>query len=176
MAHIIYNFLPCQLANTFSICLFYRPPSSSVSIFDNLCTTLQMVNPAQFSTFLLLGDFNVNFYNPQHHLFSHVNDILYSYSLVQVVPSFTHVSPNGSTSLIDLALLSDTSCLSSKLYHTPTIVILDHLGLSLSIKWKNSTNPTYSKSRRIWIYKDADFSKLVTLFKQRTGTPFFLMM
>ena len=128
-----------------------------------------MVNPAQFSTFLLLG---VNFYNPQHHLFSHVNDILYSFSLVQVVPSFTYVSPNGSTSLIDLALLSDTSCLQS-CTTLPPLSSSDHLGLSLSIKWKNSTNPTYSKSRCIWIYKDADFS---TLFKQRTGTPFFLMM
>ena len=92
---------------------FYCPPSSPVSIFDNLCTTLEMVNPAQFSTLLLLGDFNVNFCNPQHHLFSHVSDIMYSFSLVQVVPSFTHVSPNGSTSLIDLALLSDISCLQS---------------------------------------------------------------
>ena len=62
-----------------------------------------MVNPAQFSTFLLLGDFNVNFLNPQHHLFSHLRDILYSFSLEKVVPSFTHVSPHGSTSLIDLA-------------------------------------------------------------------------
>ena len=136
------------VANKFCICLFYRPPSSCVSIFDNRCTTLQMVNPAQFSTFLLLGDFNVIFYNPQHHLLSHVNDILYSFSLVQVVPSFTHVSPNCSTSLIDLALLSDTSCLQS-CTTLPPFSYSDHLGLSLSIKWKNSTNPTYSKSRRI---------------------------
>ena len=41
------------VANKFCICLFYRPPSSYVSIFDNLCTTLQMVNPAQFSTFFV---------------------------------------------------------------------------------------------------------------------------
>ena len=83
-------------------CLFYCSPSSPA---DNLCTTSQMVNPAQFSTFILLGDFN--FCNPQHPLFSHVCDILYNYfSSVQVVPSFTHVSPNGSTSLINLALLT----------------------------------------------------------------------
>ena len=48
---------------------FYRPPSSPVSIFDNLCTTLQLVNPAQFSRFLLIGDFNVNFYNKEHYFF-----------------------------------------------------------------------------------------------------------
>ena len=66
-----------SVSNKFCICLFYRPPSSPVSIFDNLCTTLQMVNPAQFSTFLLLGDFNVNFLNPQHHLYFHISEIFY---------------------------------------------------------------------------------------------------
>ena len=45
----------------FCICLFNRPPSSSVSIFDNLCTTLQIINPAYFSNFILIGDFNVDF-------------------------------------------------------------------------------------------------------------------
>lgn len=152
------------VASKFCICLFYRPPSSPVSIFDNLCTTLQMVNPAQFSTFLLLGDFNVNFCNPQHYLFPHVNDVLYSFSLVQVVPSFTHVSPNGSTSLIDLALLSDISCLHS-CTTLPPLSSSDHLGLSLAIKWKSNPKATYSKPRRIWIYKDADFSKARSLIQ-----------
>ena len=58
-------------SNKFCICVFYRPPSSPVSIFD-LFTTLQMINPAYFSTFLLLGDFNVDFCNSQKKLFSHL--------------------------------------------------------------------------------------------------------
>ena len=33
---------------SFCLTLFYHPPSSPVSIFDNLCTTLQIINPAQF--------------------------------------------------------------------------------------------------------------------------------
>ena len=65
----------------FCICLFYRPPSSPVSTFDKLCTTLQILNPADFPNFLLLGDFNVDFCNQNSHLFSHVNDILLSFSL-----------------------------------------------------------------------------------------------
>ena len=65
-----------------------------------------MVNPVQFSTSILLRGRNVDFCNP-HPLFSRINsDIMYNISLVQVVPSFTHVIPNGSTSLIDLALLA----------------------------------------------------------------------
>ena len=153
-----------SVSNKFCICLFYRPPSSPVSIFDNLCTTLQMVNPAQFSTFLLLGDFNVNFLNPQHHLFSHLRDILYSFSLHQVVPSFTHVSPNGNKSLIDLALLSEPSCLQS-CTTIPPLLSSDHLGVSLAIKWKTPTKVIGSKPRHIWIYKNADFSKACDLIR-----------
>ncbi len=118
-----------SVATKFCICLFYRPHASSpVSIFDNLCTTLQMFNPAQFSTFLLLGDFNVNFCNPQHYLFSHASDILYSFSIVQVVPSFAHLSTNGSTSLIDLALAICLTYLVSKVVphslHCHLLIIL----------------------------------------------------
>ena len=89
----------------FCLCLFYRPPSSPVSVFDNLCRTLQIVNPVDFSNFLLLGDFNVDFCNPEHHLFSHVSNILLNFSLTQVVSCPTHVSHSGTSSLIDLAML-----------------------------------------------------------------------
>ena len=161
-----------SVSNKFCICLFYRPPSSPAFIFDNLCTTLQMVNPAQFSTFILLGDFNVNFCNPQHPLFSHVSDILYNFSLVQVVPSFTHVSPNGSTSLIDLALLSDISCLQS-CTTLPPLSSSDHLGVSLGIKWKAPSRTTRCKPRRIWNYRDADFSKACELIQSTNWDSLF---
>ena len=93
--------------HTSCICLFYRPPSSPVSIFDNLCTTVQLAHPVKFSSFILLGDFNVNFQNAHHPLFSYINDILLTFSLKQVVSSFTHISPNSTNSLIDLVMLSD---------------------------------------------------------------------
>ena len=93
--------------HTSCICLFYRPPSSPVSIFDNLCTTVQLAHPVKFSSFILLGDFNVNFQNAHHLLFSYINDILLTISLKQVVSSFTHISPNSTNSLIDLVMLSD---------------------------------------------------------------------
>ena len=84
----------------FCLCLFYRPPPSPVSVLDNLCTTLQIVNPVDFSNFLLLGDFNVDFFNREHHLFSHVSNILLSFSLSQVVPCPTHVSNSGTYHLL----------------------------------------------------------------------------
>ena len=147
-------------SNTVCICLFYRPPSSPVSIFDNLCTTLQLVQPPKFSIFLLLGDFNVDFCNQQNYLFSYVNDIMLSFSLSQIVPSYTHKSPTGSTSLIDLALLSDTSL--SQLQNCTTIPPLassDHLGVSFTINWKPNSQPSNYHPRSVWVYKDADFTK-----------------
>ena len=124
-----------------------------------------MINPAYFSTFLLLGDFNVDFCNPQHFMFSHLNNILCSFSLTQVVPSFTHVSPSGSKSLIDLALLADKSHLQS-CSTIPPLSSSDHLGVSLTVKWKSRLETTRTNPRRIWMYKNADFSKACDLIQQ----------
>ena len=41
------------------ITLLYRPPSSPVSYFENLCNALQFLNPSIYSNFLLIGDFNI---------------------------------------------------------------------------------------------------------------------
>ena len=48
----------------------YSTPSSPVCTFDNFCTTLLSLDPVLFSNFVLLGDFNINFYNPNHPLYS----------------------------------------------------------------------------------------------------------
>ena len=145
-----------SVSNKFCIYLFYCPPSFPVSIFDNLCTTLQMVNPAQFSTFLLLGDFNVNFLNPQHHLFSHLRDVFHYIRLFPPLPI------NGNRPLIDLVLLSEPSCLQS-CTTIPPLLSSDHLGVSLAIKWKTPTKVIGSKPRHIWMYKNADFTKACDL-------------
>ena len=92
---------------SFCLCLFYRPPSSPVSVFDNLCTTLHIVNSADFSSFLLIGDFNVNFCNTDHFLFSHVQDVMLRFSLTQVASSHTYISPSDTPSL-HLAMLTNS--------------------------------------------------------------------
>ena len=66
----------------------------------------------------------------------------------QVVPSFTDVCPNGSKSLIDLALLADVS----QLLNCSTIPPLsssDHLGVSLSVKWGTCQKDTHTNPWRI---------------------------
>ena len=43
-----------------ALALFYRPPSSSVSILDNLLSALYTsIDISKSSNFILLGDFNV---------------------------------------------------------------------------------------------------------------------
>ena len=127
-----------------------------MSIFEDLCSTLHILGPVKYSRFLLLGDFNVDFCNEDCYLFSYITDILFLFSLTQVVPSYTHVSPNGNTSLIDLALLSDTNDLN----HCCTIPPLSNsdLGITISLKWIANTKH-YSKSRCVWLYGNADFNK-----------------
>ena len=43
------------------VSVLYRPPSSPVSFFDNVCTTPQFLSPHRFSSFVLVGDFNLTF-------------------------------------------------------------------------------------------------------------------
>ena len=152
---------PCS-SHKFCIALFYRPPSSDVQIFSQLFSFLESLSPTQFSTFLLLGDFNIDFLKPHHPLFHKLSDILYSFSLEQVVPSYTHVSPNGSTSLIDLAFLSTPTLLRSCSV-IPPLANSDHFGLLLDIKWKTNTKQARSEKRKIWRYAHADFQKACQL-------------
>ena len=128
-------------------------------LFYSLFCTLEILNPFCFSSFLLLGDFNVNFCNTSHYLYSHLDHISASFCLLQVVPSFTHVKSNGTKSLIDLAFLSDPSQLSRCETVSP-LGSSDHLGVLLLfdvIKVKHC-HPT--KPRRIvWLYGQADFNR-----------------
>ena len=67
------------------------------------------------------------FENPNHFMYSRLIDLLCSFLLTQVVPSFTHESPRGSRTLIDLALLADVlnllSCLTVPPCHYQTILV-----------------------------------------------------
>ena len=144
------------------ISVFYRPPSSSPAIFDNVFTVIQQLNLSSFSSFVLIGDFNIDFYNSSHPLFSQLNALLYSFSLTQVVHSPTHSKPNGEPSLIDLALLSDTSQL-TECSTIPPLANSDNKGLHLQLKWKVTTYCTKPSQRKIWDYKNANFGRACDL-------------
>ena len=76
-------------------------------------------------------------------------------SLTQAVQEDTHTSPQGNTSLIDLALVSETSLLSS-CNVIPPLGTSDHNGIQCSFNWKTN-NPLKANARKVWRYKLADF-------------------
>ena len=43
-------------------CVVYRPPNSSISVLDNLFTTLCSLNVCSFSNFVMVGDFNIDIF------------------------------------------------------------------------------------------------------------------
>ena len=75
--------------------LFYRPPSSPVSVLDNFYTVLEGLDPSYFSNFVLLGDFNIDFYNPHTPQYCKLTDVMHIFSLMQAVGEATHTTPSG---------------------------------------------------------------------------------
>ena len=67
------EFLPISVTffnQKFCIAVFYRPPDSPSSIFDTVFHSLELIDIAQYSNFIFVGDFNVDFYNHSHPLYS----------------------------------------------------------------------------------------------------------
>ena len=148
----------------FCISLFYRPPSSPVQVMDSLFTTLETLEISSFSNFVLIGDFNINFYNPDCFLYPKLSHILQSFSLSQVVHDATHITRNGSETLIDLALVSSTNHVKGCLV-IPPLLNSDHNGILLKLKWKQDGQQTLSHKRKIWRYAHADFVKACNMIE-----------
>ena len=121
---------------SYFVCLFYRPPSSPVSVLDNFCTVLEGLNPSYFSNFVLVGDFNVDFYNSCNPQYCTLTDIMHSFSLMQAVREAT---PTGKETMLDLALISQMSKLNC-CEVIPPLANSDHNGLILQWTWKSSGN------------------------------------
>ena len=121
----------------YCVSLFYRPPSSSVDIFDRLAIAL---DPMVFSSFVLLGD-------SMHSLSL--------FSLTQIVMSATHDNPNGSSSLIDLVFLSSQSSCNI----IPPLSNSDHKGLMIELLKPSTTLQRTRHPRTVWNYAKADFNK-----------------
>ena len=54
---------------------------------------LQQVNPSLFSSFVIIGDFNVNFCSTSHPLHNTLTDVLNSFNLTHVVSEHTRDKP-----------------------------------------------------------------------------------
>ena len=150
------------------ISVLYRPPSSPVSFFDHLHSALQELSPHSYSSFVLIGDFNINFCNRVHPYFCKLNEILQYFSLTQVVRTPTHFNFD-SNSMIDLALVSSPDHV-LQCTTTPQLADQDkcsyHLGISLVLKWKVAFHQAIQPPRKIWRYDSADFNRANQLINQ----------
>ena len=154
-----------QSSTKHCISVLYRPPSSPVSFFDNFCNMLHSVSPHRFSSFVLVGDFNINFLNKNHPYFCKLQGILHLFSLSQTVSSPTHVSPTGISSLIDLVLVSNPAFI-LECSTIPPIANSDHYGIKLLLNWKHKTKQVCTAPRSVWCYKDADFDEASRLLSE----------
>ena len=78
-----------------SIGLFYRPSSSPIEVLNKFCTTLECLDTSRFQNFILLGDFNIDFYNPHTAPYLKLIDTMHTLSLSQAVQEATHTTSNG---------------------------------------------------------------------------------
>ena len=83
------------------LAVYYRPPSSSVDSFGFLSSALMSLNPTVFDHFILLGDFNVNYFCSSSSLYSHLTYSLTPFHLTQIITSGTHVDHSGNSTLIN---------------------------------------------------------------------------
>ena len=88
---------------------FYRPPSSDVNYFDTFCDIVENLDIVNYSNFILVGDFNIDYLTTSHHPLPRLNGLCKLLSLNQVVTEPTHSSSSGSQTLIDHVFLSDVS-------------------------------------------------------------------
>ena len=131
-----------------TLALFYRPPSSSYSILDSLLTILcTYIDPPCLANFILLGDFNINFFDTSHPLFPKLHMVSSSLSLTLVVTTPTHFS-STCNSLIDLVFLSSPS----SLIFCQTVSPLSnsgHLGLLLAVSAVTTKSNPKRNGRKI---------------------------
>ena len=157
------EFIALSISPVFSnvkhcVSVLYLPPSSPVSFFDDFCNTLQHLSPHLFTSFMVVGDFNIIFFLKNTPNFCKLNGILQTISLSQVVHTATHTDCNGRASLIDLALVSrKTQLVNCSVI--PPLANSDHNGLEFLFKWKPSEKQVRTTPRVIWRYKEADYGK-----------------
>ena len=150
---LIVSVTPPKSTLNLCIALFYRPPSANVVSLDHLSRTLYTLNPSSFNKFILLGDFNVNYFCTNCYLYPHLMYSLSSFNLTQVVQSGTHVSPSG-VSLIDLIFVSAASFLYT-CSALPPLGSSGHSGLQLVVNIKCSRR----NQRLLWNYSQGDYIK-----------------
>ena len=88
---------------TLLICLFYRPPSTPVSLLDELNSAISDIHPSKLKSTILLGDYNINLLSSQPYAnpsYLPLQHLTCKFNLTQVVSEATRMT-NNTVSLTD---------------------------------------------------------------------------
>ena len=145
-------------ANSFCLGVLYNPPDNVCYVLSTLTSVLQTLPPSMFSNFLLLGDFNVNYFDTSSTAFCQLDNLLSSFNLFQVVQEPTRIATSGNATLIDLAPVSKKNVVENCSV-LPPLVNSDHNGISLTITISMKKPSKRISKRTVWKYSKADFAK-----------------
>lgn len=115
------------------ISVLYRPLSSTVSFFNTFSTALLFLRPHHFSTFTLVGDFNINMNNCRSSNVLKLQEIIHTFSLKQMVTDMTHEGDFSQPK--DLVLISNKTDLTDCTV-IPTLSNADHNGIFMTFSKK----------------------------------------
>ena len=133
----------------FVVAVLYRPPSSSISFFENLHLALEDLYVTVCSNFYIFGDFNVDVSVPSY-LCSFLCNVTCQYSLSIIPTSHMHVTTSSATT-IDLMLASSPESVMS-CETVPPLGTSDHNGILADVSLRvPSAAPQVS--RKFWRYK-----------------------
>ena len=93
------------------ICVFYRPPNSLSFVLNSFQSYLESLAIHQYTNFIALGDFNIDFHNPTTPLFSRLKSLCHLLSLTQIVKEPTHLIMMAPQVLSILFLCQTLYCL-----------------------------------------------------------------
>ena len=159
-------FVSLYLCNNRSLYLgaFYRPPSSPISILNTFFDVLCSFDYTYFSNLIIVGDFNVDL-SSNTSTCKHLNNVMHSFSLSQVVTEPTHFISENTSSLIDLVLMSAPEHL-KECVTVPPLSNSDHSGISIRLETLTIAHHKRQQKRSIWRYSHADFSTACELLDE----------
>ena len=117
-----------------------------------------------FSNFILLGDFNIDYFCTQNSLLSKLSCVTSSLNLSQIVTEPTRISGHTCTP-INLVFVSSPSQIVS-CETIPALANSDHYGVQIIHSINSSKRQNKIPPRRIWRYADADFVEIADLLDE----------
>ena len=139
--------------NVLLICNVYRPPSATVSFWDDFNTSVEKALDENHNL-VIVGDINENQLSNKSNKFKH---ILLLNNLKNIITVPTRVTATTSTLIDPIAISNNLDFYDSGVLNIPS-EISDHRSTFVHLKFSFEYIPT--TQRTVWIYKKANYEKL----------------